>query len=387
MTYGYDKKLYILAFDHRGSFQKKFFGIEGEPGRRADGDHRRRQAPDLRGPLQAVARRRRTRSHRRARRRAVRLDRARGGPRAGPQARDARRAIGQHTFDFEYGDDFGEHIESFDPDFTKVLVRYNPDGDPRPTASSSSEAQAPERLAARPRAASSCSSCSCPPRTTSSSSVGGDTDRYDAELRPELMRRAIEEIQDCGIEADVWKIEGVDAPRGLRDARRTGTLRRPRRCRLRAARPRRRRRQGRPLADQAAPVDGFIGFAIGRSIWWDPLKAYVDGKIERAAGARSRSRTTTCASSPSTSAPSRRTLPIARSGRSNEMKMRQSLAELERAIRREVSLDRRRRDSLTPHAEKRTRKREAERRNKRGSVRFALLVADARSYRRDRHRR
>src|SRR3982074_2300470 len=31
MTLGYDQKLYILAFDHRGSFQKKFFGIEGEP--------------------------------------------------------------------------------------------------------------------------------------------------------------------------------------------------------------------------------------------------------------------------------------------------------------------------------------------------------------------
>jgi myo-inositol catabolism protein IolC len=31
MQLGYDQKLYILAFDHRGSFQKKFFGIEGEP--------------------------------------------------------------------------------------------------------------------------------------------------------------------------------------------------------------------------------------------------------------------------------------------------------------------------------------------------------------------
>ena len=31
MTLGYDGKLYILAFDHRGSFQKKFFGVEGDP--------------------------------------------------------------------------------------------------------------------------------------------------------------------------------------------------------------------------------------------------------------------------------------------------------------------------------------------------------------------
>ena len=32
MRLGYDGKLFILAFDHRGSFQKKFFGIEGAPG-------------------------------------------------------------------------------------------------------------------------------------------------------------------------------------------------------------------------------------------------------------------------------------------------------------------------------------------------------------------
>src|SRR5207245_8820304 len=31
MALGHNEKLYILAFDHRGSFQKKFFGIEGEP--------------------------------------------------------------------------------------------------------------------------------------------------------------------------------------------------------------------------------------------------------------------------------------------------------------------------------------------------------------------
>jgi len=30
-TLGYDGLLYILAFDHRGSFQKKMFGIQGDP--------------------------------------------------------------------------------------------------------------------------------------------------------------------------------------------------------------------------------------------------------------------------------------------------------------------------------------------------------------------
>jgi hypothetical protein len=56
------------------------------------------------------------------------------------------------------------------------------------------------------------------------------------------------------------------------------------------------------------------------------------------------------------------------------MKMRQTIADWERAFAREASLDRRRRASLRRTAEQRTLKREVERRHKRGSVRFALLV-------------
>ena len=193
---------------------------------------------------------------------------------------------GQKLFEFQYGDDFGAHIERYDPDFTKVLVRYNPDGDAADNERAAGQAQAPQRLAKAARAQASSSSCSCPPRTPSCEAVGGDIERYEAELRPELMRRAIAELQDGGLEVDVWKIEGVEERVGLRDARRAGPQRRARGvvCVV----------LGRGADDakvdhwltQAAPVDGFIGFAIGRSIWWDPLKAYVDGKIERSQGAQ-----------------------------------------------------------------------------------------------------
>jgi hypothetical protein len=54
--------------------------------------------------------------------------------------------------------------------------------------------------------------------------------------------------------------------------------------------------------------------------------------------------------------------------------MRQSLSELERAFAREITLERHRRASLRRTAEQRTIKREVERRHKRGSVRFVLLV-------------
>jgi myo-inositol catabolism protein IolC len=117
-------------------------------------------------------------------------------------------------------------------------------------------------------------------------SVGGDGDRYDAELRPELMRRAIEEVQQAGIAVDIWKLEGVDER--AQAAMLAGQTRAGGRddvvCVL----------LGRAAPDdkvdhwlrQAAPVDGFVGFAIGRSIWWDALKGFLDGTVDRATAVR-----------------------------------------------------------------------------------------------------
>ncbi len=56
------------------------------------------------------------------------------------------------------------------------------------------------------------------------------------------------------------------------------------------------------------------------------------------------------------------------------MKMRRSVAEIEEAFAKEISLDRHRRDSLRRTAEQRALKRQVQRRNKRGTVRFTLLV-------------
>jgi myo-inositol catabolism protein IolC len=285
MTLGYDQKLYILAFDHRGSFQKKFFGIQGEPDAEqtaiiADAKHL-----IFEGVLQAVG------SGADASVTGVLVDeqfgstvpeeaRARGLKLAMPAERS-----GQNMFDFQYGDDFGEHIERFDPDFTKVLVRYNPDGDAEENRVQLGKLK---RLSdwLEQHGRKFLFELLVPAEDDQLASVGGDADRYDAELRPELMRRAIADIQDADIVVDVWKIEGVnersDCEMLVKQARsggRDGVV-----CVV----------LGRGADDDkvdrwlqaAAPVDGFVGFAIGRSIWWDPLKAYVDGKIERSAGAK-----------------------------------------------------------------------------------------------------
>jgi 5-dehydro-2-deoxygluconokinase len=116
--------------------------------------------------------------------------------------------------------------------------------------------------------------------------VGGDADRYDSELRPELMRRAISELQDAGVEADIWKIEGIDTTGDCQ--RIADTCRRDGRdgviCVV----------LGRGADDakvehwlrQGAPVEAYAGFAIGRTIWWDALKGFLDGSVERESAAQ-----------------------------------------------------------------------------------------------------
>jgi 5-dehydro-2-deoxygluconokinase len=187
---------------------------------------------------------------------------------------------GQNEFDFEYGDDFGEHIESFDPDFSKVLVRYNPDGD---AGMNERQTERLKRLAdwLHEHDRKFLFELLVPAESDQLEQVGGDEDRYDAELRPELMRRAITELQDNGVEADIWKIEGIDTQEDCeaisqvcrRDGR-DGVI-----CVV----------LGRGANDdkvdhwlrQGAPVEGYAGFAIGRTIWWDSLKGFLEGDIER----------------------------------------------------------------------------------------------------------
>ncbi|MGH2860466.1 MAG: 2-deoxy-5-keto-D-gluconate 6-phosphate aldolase domain-containing protein [Solirubrobacteraceae bacterium] len=282
MALGYDGKLYILAFDHRGSFQTKLLGIDGVPSPAQAETMSDAKRLIFEGMLEAV--------HRGAEAGAsgVLVDeqfgsdiperaRERGLKLAMPVEKS-----GQNEFDFEYGDDFAAHIERFDPDFCKVLVRFNPD-DP--------DAEMNQRQLERLKRLSDwlhghdrklLFELLVPATDAQLRSVGGSADRYDLELRPELMRRTIEAIQNAGAEVDIWKIEGVDAQSDadmLARQARTGPGREGVTCVLlgRGAST----EQVEEWLEMAAPVEGFIGFAIGRSIWWDALKGYLDKTLER----------------------------------------------------------------------------------------------------------
>jgi myo-inositol catabolism protein IolC len=286
MALGYDGKLYILAFDHRGSFQKKMFGIDGDPTPQEIQTISDAKKLIFEGMLEAVRR------GAEAAATGVLVDEQFGSdiPRRAKEnglklAMPVEKS-GQNEFDFEYGAQFGAHIEQFDTDFSKVLVRYNPE-DPDEDMNKRQLGRLKELadwLHAHDRRF--LFELLVPATEDQLAQVDGDADRYDAELRPELMRQAIENIQNLGIEVDVWKIEGVEAREDavmLAEQARSGEGREGVRCVL----------LGRGASTEkveqwlqaAATVDGFIGFAIGRSIWWDALKGYLANDLDRQAAA------------------------------------------------------------------------------------------------------
>jgi myo-inositol catabolism protein IolC len=268
--------IYLLAFDHRGSFQSKLLGIEGDP---TPNDAARieeakgiifsgfRKALESGLPREGAG---------------ILVDEqfgaqiARSATELGVILAMPVEMSGQDEFDFEYGERFGEHIAAFEPTYAKVLVRYNVEGD----------AELNRRQAGRLARLGDWLHSSgrkflfellVPPEPHQLERVGSGPDRYDRELRPGLMIGAIEECQAAGVEPDIWKIEGLDeradcgrvaeaARAGGRDAVECVVLGRG-------------GDESRVVhwLETGASVPGFVGFAVGRTIWWDSLESWLSG--------------------------------------------------------------------------------------------------------------
>ena len=282
---GYDKTLFMVAFDHRASFKKDLFGIEAAP-----------------TPAQAAA----ITDAKRVIFEGLNLAVVGGAPLASVgalvdeefAADIAREALaegytlamsveksGQPEFDFEFGANFGDHIQEFDPAFAKVLVRYNPDAD----------SALNKRQLSRLNALSSWLQAHqrrllfellIPAEPGQLAGVGGDVDRYDLEIRPELTVRTIVDAQAAGVEPDIWKIQGLDRRED---------------CQWVSEQARTRGRDavacivlGHGASEEkvehwlreAAGVPGYLGFAVGRTIWSDALKAWLAKEVDRSGAAR-----------------------------------------------------------------------------------------------------
>lgn len=179
--------------------------------------------------------------------------------------------------EFQYGGDYPEHVESFKPDIVKLLVFHNPNDDSKRRAT---------QIARTLEVSRWCETHDylfmlemlVPPTPEQSAAVGGDRERFTRELHTELLRRSIEQYQDTGVEPDLWKVEGLPSVRDFDVI-------------AQQARAGRRDQVGcivlgnganldrvEEWLNMAASVEGFTGFAVGRSIWYEPLRAfYFDG--------------------------------------------------------------------------------------------------------------
>ena len=276
MSIGYDKQLYILPFDHRATFVKQLFNFT-EP---LTADQASRVAASKNVVYEGF-------------KAALKLGLAKDGSGilvdeqyGSAILNDAQASgyctslcvekSGQDEFDFEYGEDFAKHIDAFKPTFAKVLVRYNPE---RNRDMNVRQAGRLRRLSDHLKTTpyKFMFEMLVPPATKPETPA--EQTKYDREVRPGLMIQAITELQNAGVEADVWKIEGVDTRED---------------CQKIVAATRRGGRDkvgsivlGRGAGEAkvkewleiAASVPGYIGFAIGRTSFWDCLIAWRDNKM------------------------------------------------------------------------------------------------------------
>lgn len=257
---------FVLAFDHRNSLMTSFFGVSGEPGKAEVASAKEVKTVIADGLLAAIDR--------------YRIDAADAGGLVdatyGGMAIDRLRvagvcvavpveASGRRELTFEYPD-WRERLDAIHPTWAKVLVRYNPTGD------AAMNGRQRDRLldlqtVARAIGVGFLLELLVPPEPAQR---GAD---FDTETRPRLVVQAIDELRGAGIQPDLWKIEGLE---------RRGD------CEAVAA------VAGAPCvvlgrgADAAAVerwlragAEVFDGFAIGRSIWWDPVRSFLEGVSER----------------------------------------------------------------------------------------------------------
>lgn len=279
MFMGYNEDLLILPFDHRGSLLKKLFGIEEREPTQSEAQQfsllKQMVFEGFQKSIEMGVPKEKT---------AILVDEQFGAKiLKDAKGKGIKTAMpieksGQNEFDFEEPD-FKTHIKRVDPFFVKVLVRYNPEG----------ESELNKRQLEKLKKASNFVNrigkkfifeLLVPAEKKQLERGLGNNRSYEAELRPKLMVQAINEIQNAGVEPDVWKLEGVekieDSKALVKQVQANGrtagiiTLGRGEDV-----------EKVKEWLKIGAKVKGIIGFAVGRTIFWEPMQALHQEKISR----------------------------------------------------------------------------------------------------------
>jgi myo-inositol catabolism protein IolC len=186
---------------------------------------------------------------------------------------------GTELFELEYGDRYPEHVEAFDPDFFKVLVRYNPADEPDARATQI------ERLAEVSTWATASGrrwlfELLVPP-TREQLAKSEDQFHFDRDVRPELTAQTIASFYEGAVRPTVWKLEGYETTDGAEHVLRAVAADSASRAECIVLGRNAPMEQVEHWIDVAAPLPGYAGFAVGRSIWEAALQDLIAGRIER----------------------------------------------------------------------------------------------------------
>jgi len=274
------KELLILAFDHRSSFTEKMFGIKGRQPTTAEkkeiAEYKRMIFEGFKKALKKGVPKEIA---------GLLVDEEFGAD----VLREAKKngltfampveKSGQDEFDFEHGENYPLHIDQFDPSLVKVLVRYNPEGD---TIMNKRQLQRLRSLSDYLQSIRKpfLFELLVPPTKNQLSKVDDSKETYDREVRPKLMVEAMKQIQDADVEPNIWKLEGVEkvedakavVKQAQRDGRKAGVITLGRG---------ESKEQVQKWLKVGAKIPGIIGFAVGRTIFWEPLAEHKAGKVSR----------------------------------------------------------------------------------------------------------
>lgn len=272
---GYTKPLFILAFDHRASFSRDLLGAPQEP---PIAKIQELKNIIFSGFKLAIA------DSIPKGEAAILIDEQYGSAildEAGKMGINfilSVEASGQAEFFLEYGNNFAEHIAKFKPSFVKALVRYNPEGD---------SVVNKNQLAKLKKFSDWCLvtpykflvELLVPATDGQLSGVKSNKARYDIELRPKLTSMALREMLAAGILADVWKIEGMDKTQSYQELSDIIKSNYQENVNMVVLGRGQDAKHMEGWLEAAKGVQSVIGFAIGRTIFWEPLKSYLHGEL------------------------------------------------------------------------------------------------------------
>jgi myo-inositol catabolism protein IolC len=278
---GYNHPLYILAFDHRGTFAKKIYNADMEmlsiPQLEEIKEFKKIIYDGFKDALSKGVPKEDA---------AILVDEEFGGPLLTDAKLNGFKIIvtvektGQDVFSFEYGREFGEHLEKYMPDFSKALIKYNPEDSDEKKRTQAENLKVLSDYSHR-HGFKFLLEPLVPPSAQQLSKANGSMDEYDRTIRPDLTVAMMRELQSAGVEPDIWKLEGLEAREDYEKV---------------VAQARSGNRGdvsivvlGRGATEEkveewirtGASVPGVVGFAVGRTIFWDALVAFHEGKKTR----------------------------------------------------------------------------------------------------------